>query len=674
MMPNNASSEYARSFTAPSHEAYLNRPHLEKPVAGKALDLFAEDATISAAEAQKRVHERLTSENHAEFHAFPDAPSPTRVTATSRTTGLNQNYPTQFAWSLVNGGAQTLESPTRSKRPVLPNQDMSEYSRKFNWPPQVEQPQPRRSSAPGPTTTEAILGRDGTALGGKEWQSEYDQQCAELRRKLDELRTSGGSQHVAGVPTKTREAPPTNYAWEVPPPPAPTDVHPEPATEVVRSEYDESFKQWPLAKPEIVRPRVDANTLNLFREEPSAESKVTDKSEYAEQFHAFDSSATRPPIASATRGLPLPPQFAWPRVEPPQPPTEHVKSANEVRFAETSEYDSKFTWPKPVAPVEDAVATGPLRMTMVGAPSSVILPIPDKDDNQPQHWVSEYGAHAADAVHKEDVRDQPAAGRVTVVQKDIPHFYAWREKDVPPPPAPKAVLPRYHGEAVRSEYDDAFKAWPVTDAPAAPKVPVRQQTLNILTDTSNLTAPAGSLKSEYDAQFVPHTAEEVKSLENPYKNLKSSAVEVPKPPQFAWPLVDGVPHQEGVKPTTSANAPHSEYETQFVWRGFDSAEISGRRGPKHGQASALDETGTALAAKVKAVSATAPLALDEEAMRTADWRSEYDDQCATLRKKQEELNLHAAAQLPVAGVHSVAPDQAPAFYAYAVHGATATGD
>jgi hypothetical protein len=674
VVPANGGSEYARSFVDPPHEAYLNRTRPEKPVAGKALDLFAEDAgNVNA----RQRHDRLVSESHAEFHAFPDAPSPSRVTAASRTIATNQNYPTQFAWSLVNGGEKTLENPARSKRPPQPTQDMSEYSRKFNWPPPIERSPPRRggTSAATKEAKDSILGLDVGSMGGGQWQSEYDQQCARLRQKQEELRTSGGNTHIAGVASRTHGTIPTYYAWEIPTAPA-AEVHDEPATEVVHSEYEDNFKQWPVTQREAIKPRLEADTLNLFRQEPVAESKTTTgdaeesqnalvharkqlKSEYTDQFHPFDASVTRPPTATGVRGLPLPPQFAWPRVDPPVPPSEHVKSADEVPFREVSESHEKFAWPAVIQPATIArpAQSGPAAASLPGAlTSSVIVPIPEKDSDQPEHWVSEYGAHAADAVHGDDGRSRPAAGTVTTVQKNIPHFYAWRERDAPPPPPLKAVVPRYHGEPVRSEYDDSFTGWPVTGHAAvtapAKAANANANALNLFSDRSNLSGPAGPLKSEYHAQFVPHTAEEVKSLANPFAAVKSSAIEEPKPPQFAWPLVDAQPAREPVKTVDSALAPHSEYDAQFVWRG-----------------SADSDAALALATKARAASAarTAPIPLDQDAMRPADWSSEYDAQCAALRQKQEELSQRTVQQ-PIAGRHTVPAEEPPAFYAYNVLG------
>lgn len=57
------------------------------------------------------------------------------------------------------------------------------------------------------------------------------------------------------------------------------------------------------------------------------------------------------------------------------------------------------------------------------------------------------------------------------------------------------------------------------------------------------------------------------------------------------------------------------------------------------------------------------MACDPDAlMHSADlWKSEYDAQCAELRRKQQELLAHAPS---IAGVPSVAHDSIPTFYAW----------
>jgi hypothetical protein len=104
--------------------------------------------------------------------------------------------------------------------------------------------------------------------------------------------------------------------------------------------------------------------------------------------------------------------------------------------------------------------------------------------------VSEYGAHAADAVHG-STEPTPVAGRATAVHDAIPHFYAWREKDLPKP-APKVELPRYSCDQVRSEHDASFLAWPVLPhhEVAAPKVvPSTQNLLGDRSSTSSSRTP-----------------------------------------------------------------------------------------------------------------------------------------------------------------------------------------
>jgi hypothetical protein len=161
----------------------------------------------------------------------------------------------------------------------------------------------------------------------------------------------------------------------------------------------------------------------------------------------------------------------------------------------------------------------------------------------------------------------------------------------------------------------------------------------------------------------------VKELANPYASLRSSAIEVPKPPQFAWPLVDVHPLLENKKGLNSPDAPHSEYAAQFVKHALaDTAQ--GRRTARHsGAPGSQDDLGAALALAqaTRAVTANAPIALDESAMRASDWKSEYDDRCATLRQKQQEISAQTVRD-PIAGVQTVPPENAPDFFAYAPKG------
>ena len=655
VMPNSNCSEYTRTFATPPMESYMNRTKPQKAVPGKALDLFAENAGCE--EAKK-------SEYDASFKQPVGAEVPVHVTASSQTAARMQNNPNQFAWSLVNGGEQTLDSPPRAKRPVLPDQDMSEYSRKFHWPPATDRTSPVRSTAAA--ATESIIGLDVDSQPSQ-WQSEYDLQCAQLRQKQQDLVASGSTGHIAGVPSKKHDKFPTNYAWEVTPSvAAPVTELPEPSeyTQNAHSEYADSFVKWPTVPRDIIKPKPLTETLNLFRTEACVETKSVDsadctavvhapvKSEYADSFHAFDASAAaaRTHSVGGQRGLPLPPQFAWPRVDPPSPPTEHMRATDgEPVFSETSEYNSKFAWP---ARIE---RPAPVRNTTAQATNtSIIVPIPDKTDttsseSNEKRWVSEYDAHSADILlHSADTAS--VAGMATAVHGRIPHFYAWSEKDVVQRPPP-VELPRYAGEQVKSEHDEKFVAWPVVSKVESPvRTMQKEPALNLLSfsNTEENGKTREPLSSEYHAKFIAHTAEELSQQVNPFTHQRSSAIEVPKPPQFAWPLVDGIPNKEAHIPVETATTPHTEYATQFVWNGFPETASSQSQLPIS-----------------RSQSSTGPIPVDEEAVRTSDWRSEYDDRCATLRQKQEEL---LSSSEFTAGRHSVPPETAPSFFAYENNG------
>lgn len=679
IMPNSNCSEYTRTYGCPPHEAYTHVVKAQKPAPGKALDLFA----AGEGEAETK---RVASEYNAQYKVPVGAQSPKHVTAAS-SASAHQSYPTQFAWALVNGGEKAcLESPARTKRAPLPNQDVSEYQRKFHWPAPGDRAVPHRGVGEERgevshhrANVDSIMGLDAEDLNSSKWQSEYDMQTSQLRQK--QLALQDG--HIAGVPTKQRDVIPTNYAWEMPAPVVPdlSGLPPAHKMEQSHSEYGDSFVQWPTAKREMIRPKPLSESLNLFAvsEESKGEvhpygdastagdkaSRSKQQSEYAEQFHAYDAAASvRTKSANGQRGVPLPAQFAWPRVDPPSPPSVAPKHDGlHPVFSEVSEYDSKFAWPPASVP---AKIVRPQSGGTTVSTASVIVSIPEKTSSEEApNWVSEYGAHAADAVHGDSHVAAPAAGVVTTVQNNIPHFYAWMEEEANK--VPKVELPRYTGEQVRSEYDENFKVWPVSKVDAfVPKPPT--EILNVFASAgrSGGAAAPEPIRSEYESSFHVHTAEAIKQEKNPFPNSKSSAIEVPKPPQFAWPLIDGDAKHVAHKTMEGPNTPHSEYATQFTWHGL--AETAhGRRGARTSTgastgASSEAEIAAAVAEASRSVMANAPIAFDEQAMKTSDWSSEYDAQSANLRQKQLEPAAHRAG--PIAGVQTRHQDDAPSFYAW----------
>jgi hypothetical protein len=651
-------SEYTRTFANPPADAYNNPAKAHKPTAGKALDLFADKARGQV------------SEYKAQYHAFPGSSTPERQRAHPRTDG---DRPTQFAWSLVNGGDATLESPVREKRPPKAGDDVSEYNRKFNWPAGERSPV-RRSAAPGEDShdgthlagADSIMGLDAADLNSSKWQSEYDLQCARLRQKQQELR---GPEHIAGVASKDNGKIPRNYAWEMPPVPVPDPslvVHHFDAAQ--HSEYGESFKQWPQqAKRESYKPTVVSESLNLFREKDQKDVNADDidamnarlQSEYNEKFHAFEANSARQQSAGGLRGVPLPPQFAWPRVDPPAPPSEKPRGDLHVAFNEVSEYGSSFAWPSSIEPAKIVRPTTPSGTAVTSA--SLIFPVGDSSTPEEEsQWVSEYDAHTKDVLGSVEA---PTAGMPSFPHAQIPNFYAWIDKNGQAKKEPQPERPRYSANQVRSEHDAAFAPPAAVPAKVSPVVP------KVTTDSLNLMAlPPGSKYvpgvTEYDSKYVGHSAEAVKQLENPYANKKSSAIEVPKPAQFAWPLVDGEPKTENEPPRETANTAHSEYSTQFTWHGLADT-VNGRRATR-ASASVADEA-TALAETARAVVEKGPIAVDETALRASDWQSEYDDRSSALQRKQKELALKETLHVPeprTAGLVTAPQDDCPAFYAW----------
>jgi hypothetical protein len=71
-----------------------------------------------------------------------------------------------------------------------------------------------QSAKPAPTNKGSPLALDSAALmnSAQQWHSEYDAQCAELRRRQLELLQ--GTQATAGVRSAKHGEIPTFYAWE----------------------------------------------------------------------------------------------------------------------------------------------------------------------------------------------------------------------------------------------------------------------------------------------------------------------------------------------------------------------------------------------------------------------------------------------------------------------------
>ena len=94
----------------------------------------------------------------------------------------------------------------------------------------------------------------------------------------------------------------------------------------------------------------------------------------------------------------------------------------------------------------------------------------------------------------------------------------------------------------------------------------KYRSLNVMSSYGE--SGSAPVRSEYDSKFTGYSTESIRSEKNPFANSKSSVIEVPRPPQFAWPLVDGDCKKETFKPTKGPNTAHSEYATQFTWHGL----------------------------------------------------------------------------------------------------------
>jgi hypothetical protein len=748
LVDGNNCSEYTRTYgVPPPHASYVNLQRTAKPAVGEALQLFSAKNN-NAQDAAEIDAARSASEYNAQFTGHKSAGSSDLLaeTAASVAAHSQSHHPSQFAWALVNAGDKSLvDSPPREKRPVMPNQDMSEYNRKFQWPAgdgprKTKASKAKKSSAAKDEnaegsgnqedfaaaadtthrpTVDSIIGLDAADLSATRWQSEYDLQCAELRAKQLSL-LGGAAGHIAGLASKKHDDIPRNYAWEMPPAPVeawkdPNEANTARPPQEQLSEYGTSFVAWPNSQRPTIKPNAVVETLNLFDTTGSGDSKSgsgssTDgnermQSEYANKFHAFDASSTvtKQAAYSNQRGVPLPPQFAWPRVDPEQPKSAAapVKSALHIPFEEVSEYDSKFAWPAVIAP---ATICRPVTIgaAAVGSTaSSVIVPIPSKGDavdgssGEVSQWMSNYDAQAASMLRasqldaqktqqQQDGAQHPAvaAGLISLRQDDVPHFYAWMDKEAAKKAATPVLLPRYGPNSLRTEHDASFVAWPVHKAEiVVPKATA--ETLNLfkagggsggegdaehgaISSGGNATK-AEPLLSEYDASFVGHSSRDLRAMENPYGNKRSSAIEEPKPAQFAWPLVDPQPAAAPEKKRSSTpnpNAAHSEYSTQFTWHSAEAlakAQEPLQWVPREG-GSARRTTGPAPSADNRVVGMTGP---DAAPAKAADWKSEYDDRCATLRLLQEAEQQQRQYEAPfIAGRATAARDEAPAYYAW----------
>ena len=589
--------------------------HNKTPSASAELHLF--EAPTAGAGAGAGV----LSEYEDKFRAFTAAATTAAQSipaAGPRLEQHRQDYPPQFAWAIANGtwkpGDQSANDKPRERRPLLPSQEQSEYTRRFPWPPQSDTAAGFRARPPAPTPD--VIGIDTPDLDSSQWQSEYDAKCSELRLKQKIVAAAANNpsaataddEPVAGVLLPKHPLAPSYFAWEEPaearpPPPSspPADMGERfGVDDHVHSEYTEKFVHWPVEDPsEKVLAGRRPSTLNLFapestpsvemksdgtgeREECAVKERQLLQSEYDAKYGPH-SSPSRPDRVHAAPSS-VPPQFAWPRVDPYRAPAPKAPRAEDTpAFEEESEYHQKFAWPQ-----QNGADTSHCAIRPQSHPDDVIVPIPEKQ-NAPvlsgadkEKWMSEYDAHTADVFSPtpDDKCYQPPAGMPSHQPEKRPYYYAWKKGPTTETAgASVPSVPHYKGNHVESEYDDEFVAFDPNDVASARPDSCSPKHQPVSASVTGLDSTAGGVRpcSEYDDKFHAYAPEDLQRVPNPFDHhhhpVPHSSHSPPVstvPPQFAWPLIDkdlpAPPATHKAKPKHFIGGPiSSEYDSKFTW-------------------------------------------------------------------------------------------------------------
>lgn len=630
-------TEYTRKFHWPAQDVLQHPVHRRDSTSSADMQSTLAHGHIGAESSKelKSEYQKQYIDKQNEFISSPSlSPSKSRGNAN----------PPQFAWSLVNGHPIQYDGDNDGKakpRKLLVNdKELSEHTAKFRWP--VD-----NQSVHGQKPVDemgkhgSIYAVDPDDLNAGKWQTEYDEQCATLRKKQQALKSS----MVAGRPTGARDPVPVNFAWDpstMPPPPPPSataaaasykprHAHPE----HFHSEYEEKFLPWFMEKNEAVRH--EGEKLNLFAEDQSAATGAVPskamKSEYESQYQPKDGLVADHVRFKAHRDENIPPQFAWPldTESLPKPPPKPVKPTPPL---EKSEYESNFTW-QTAPPFKSVKRT------------NCEPPIPVDDDQPESLWKTEYDANSEGAVTvaKGGKFSSQPAGLIGLRAEDVPSFFAWADAEEKKP----VVLPQpaFPAEVVPTEYQEQFQSSGLTleDKPKRFKEPQNP-------DWFHLESGNGTFTTEYDSNFKWKTGQ----VNSRFQDSAAGTIghQTSAPHQFAWGLLDGNKPRPKSAPPRTSRVPFkesTEYESKFNWTSEDYKQP--RQSAKSNQIDHFQAAAT----------------LDFNPAKddvTSQWESEYDDRCEQLRKRQQEVcldTLNSAAQT-VSNMRIAAEGSAPPFFAW----------
>jgi len=582
----------------------------------------------------------MHSEYEEQFHDVSNYVEPS-----SAVVPKDENPP-QFAWSVYDG---EIEEPRRRapKSPVRQARENSEYHTKYRWPVAT-----RELSHPAVRDDyESKFGKlyavDPEDQDPSKWKTEYDEQCAKLRRKQFD------ASYVAGMKTRRITGIPSNFVWsesdgvESRPAPIVNDQHHVPR-EHFQTEYDDQFLRWkvPSSATNPYQTKKQEDRLNLF--EPSEEEKnVTPiKSEYEAKFKGIGSPSQDDlyksiRFKSQSSSESAPPQFAWPLVDkqpiPPPPKTPSIPQ-------EKSEYEESFRWPQ-----------GSSNRVAIRRPVELTPPMA-LDTYEKENWKSEYAQRSSEDLKVKKVPDA-AAGMTQDHDGNVPTFFAWPKQESSSRPVTSNPYVQYaNPEVGHTEYAEQFQGF--AGDTSRPKIFKESDQLQLFAEKRSKTP-----KTEYESNFkgVDVTATpRPSSTDHKETNL---------PPQFAWSLLPPPPPTIPATPVNKASGKfddRTEYGTKFQWKDendYRPQPVVSSASINHLHSSGVIVNGGSNNSLVNA--ATNDDGTPSSTSR--EWSTEYQDRCQQLRDKQiemQELEKQKRFATPTAGITNKRDENAPAFYAW----------
>lgn len=499
------------------------------------LNLFEEMPTKHGNPANR---DRLHSEYDDRFKFFVPQSGTDRSASPGKP---HSDAPPQFAWPLVD---HRPPSPVQSNKPVKPT-GKSEYETKFAWPTQVDVVKSFKPGKDPQTSSGAPMALDDDKAD--RWQSEYDAKASKAVAQKREA-----DKPIAGIITVSKEDVPSFFAWadaEAQKGKQPVVIRPpEVPTEVVDSEYHDKFKKFranSIQPAQTYKPtNQEATNASNFLKDDEAPTDM--RSEYQAKFpvNAVVSAANNQSAAGIEREPEAyrPPQFAWPRVDAAPSPvaTKSVPKKDAPRFTESTEYDSRYLWPKKVAGENDRPNAATLRAKSAATADHFESSATLFNDKQKAgsganaaDWRSEYDDRCAETVKRQQALTISEKEKGQQLQRknaqgeERPSFFAWQPKEEEKEavfvlPVPSQTL--YPTET--TEYREQFLSWTDLNAslPAEqrflagsqPRRPATGHNLALqdhvgpLLKDPEVAQPEPQQKSmvtEYDANFTPAVAQ-----------------------------------------------------------------------------------------------------------------------------------------------------------------------